>query len=145
MSYLRQSIGRLVRTTVHEDALSLVERERDACLLIASANSDAAKAAKSAIVFLDYIRDTWLPIELWKSWSQYGRETAAEKMGIPVEEVLPTTNHLEALNGSLKRKYIPQWQNSGHRLRFDVLIYHMIVSILPRLYARRRMLTGYAD
>lgn len=122
----------------------MVLHQRKACEQ-AALHAQAKKIATGAISYLDYLRDTWMPIELWKSWSRYGREAAAERMGVTADEVLNTTNHLEALNGSLKRKYIPQWQHSGHRLRFDILIFHTISSILPRIYARRRLLSDYHD
>lgn len=81
---------------------------------------------------------------MWSSWSRKGRNLAAGRLKIPLEGVLPTTNHLESLNGALKRKYIPQWQHSGHRLRFDMLLYHLVSSILPQIYAQQRIVTQYA-
>lgn len=94
--------------------------------------------------YLDYLVSTWMPRDMWEGWSRYGRETAAHLLGIPLEGVTPTTNHLESLNGSLKLKYVPQWQHSGHRPRFDMLLYHLISSIIPQIYAQRRMITQYA-
>jgi len=49
--------------------------------------------------------------------------TASIYLGISVEGVIPTTNHLEAFNGILKRKHIHRWQHSGKRLRIDLLVY----------------------
>lgn len=83
--------------------------------------------------YLDYMASTWMSVELWSSWSRYGREKAAAQLCIPLEGVIPTTNHLESLNGNLKRKYVPQWQHSGHRLRFDLLLYHLVSHILPQI------------
>lgn len=65
-------------------------------------------------------------------------------MGVEVEAILPTTNHLESLNGRLKNYYIPQWQHSGHRLRLDVLIFFLTSDILPRIYGQHRLLTNYS-
>lgn len=74
---------------------------------------------------------------LWQSWSQKGRAVASVILKIPIEGVLPTTNHLESFNCLLKRKYIPRWQRSGSRLRFDFLIHVLITQILPDIFASR--------
>ncbi|KAH9953135.1 hypothetical protein BGW80DRAFT_1259513 [Lactifluus volemus] len=65
-------------------------------------------------------------------------ESKQHHLGIPVEGVLPTTNHLEVLNRIIKKKYLPQWQRSGNWLRFDVLVFHLVQHILPYLYAQVR-------
>lgn len=76
---------------------------------------------------------------MWSSWSQNRRDRAAAVLKCAVDGVLPTTNHLESFNGILKRKYIPQWQRSGNRLRFDVFIHHLVCKILPVIFAQRQM------
>lgn len=79
-----------------------------------------------------------MPISLWQSWSQWGRLTAAAVMKIPVEGVIPTTNHLESFNCILKRRHIPEWLHSGHRLRFDTLIHLLVTQILPSIFSTRK-------
>lgn len=78
-----------------------------------------------------------MPEPLWQSWSHKGRTIASMILKIPIEGVLPTTNHLEAFNGLLKRKYIPRWQQSGSCLRFDFLIHIFITKIIPDIFASR--------
>lgn len=80
---------------------------------------------------------------LWESWSEFGRMAAAARIGIPVEGIVPTTNHLESFNAILKRKYVARYLRSGHRLRFDVLILLLITQILPQIYHRRRSQQEY--
>ncbi|KAH9960984.1 hypothetical protein BGW80DRAFT_1438809 [Lactifluus volemus] len=63
---------------------------------------------------------------------------AASRLGIPIEGVLPTTNHLESFNRVIKKKHLSYWQHSGYRLRFDVLIFHLIRHILPFVFAQVR-------
>lgn len=94
-------------------------------------------AAKAALLYIDYLTATWMPEPLWQSWSQKGRSVASAILKIPVQGVLPTTNHLESFNGLLKRKYIPRWQRSGSRLRFNFFIHILITSILPDIFATR--------
>jgi len=101
---------------------------------------DTKQYASTAISYLDYLSSTGLDKSLWASWSQYGRDQAAAKLRrTPFEGVLPTTNNLESFNAVLKRKYIPTWQRSGNRLRFDVCVHHLVLKILPEIFAQRRM------
>lgn len=57
--------------------------------------------------------------------------------------LIPTTNHLESFNAVLKRKYIPRWQRSGNRLRFDIFINYLVLKILPEIFSQRRMKAHY--
>jgi hypothetical protein len=100
-------------------------------------------AARAALSYLDYLTATWMHESLWLSWSQKGRAVASVILKVPIEGVLPTTNHLESFNGLLKRKYIPRWQHSGIRLRFDFLIRILITEILPDVYASRLSSRNY--
>lgn len=140
MSY---NMIRLLNSTQHVDALHLIERLRQECSFI-SLQPDGKPYLDGLNKYLDYMVSYWMPAPMWGSWSRKGCDLAAGRLKIPLEGVLPTTNHLESLNGALKRKYIPQWQHSGHRLRFDMLLYHLVSSILPQIYAQQRMVTQYA-
>lgn len=85
-----------------------------------------------------------MPEALWQSWSQKGRVVASMLLKIPVEGVLPTTNHLESFNGVLKGKHIPQWAHSRSRLRVDFLICILITKILPGIFSQRKSLQDYS-
>ncbi|KAI0062593.1 hypothetical protein BV25DRAFT_1945046 [Artomyces pyxidatus] len=128
----------MLQTTSIQSAQSLVDIEK-AYFKICVQQPESKKAGEAGLGFLAYFESTWMPEQLWASWSQLGRNRAAARLGVSVNGVLPTTNHLESFNGVLKTKYIPQWQHSKARLRFDVLIFHLIHSILPRLYAQLRL------
>lgn len=80
-----------------------------------------------------------MPKPLWDGWSTEGRTHAAKILGVDIGSVLTTTNHLESFNGVLKRKHIAQWQRSGQRLRFDVLVFRLILYVLPNIYAQLRL------
>ncbi|KAF7799757.1 hypothetical protein EIP86_010999 [Pleurotus ostreatoroseus] len=101
------------------DAISLIESERAECLFVGS-QSDGKALCDGGLKYLDYLVKTWMPENMWKGWSRHGREEAAKRIGISLQDVIPTTNHLESLNKNLKHKWVPQWQHSGHRLRFDI-------------------------
>lgn len=79
-----------------------------------------------------------MPENMWRSWSEWGRRKAAERIGIPVQSVIPTTNHLESFNCIIKRKFIRSWLHSGNRLRVDFLILILITRILPDIFRRRQ-------
>ncbi|KAI0695371.1 hypothetical protein BC835DRAFT_1414886 [Cytidiella melzeri] len=132
----------LLATTCHADGLHLINRAREDFSFL-GLDRDGKQYLDGVAKYLDYLLTTWMPRELWSSWSLHGRKKAADRLGIPVQGVLPTTNHLESLNGNLKRKYVPQWQHSGHRLRFDMLLYRLVSNILPQIYAQHCMVTQY--
>ncbi|KAJ3897353.1 hypothetical protein F5879DRAFT_927909, partial [Lentinula edodes] len=100
-------------------------------------NPAAKVASKGGILHLNYIDRYWMPVPMWQSWSESGRIAASTLLKVPVEDVIPTTNHLESFNAILKCKYIQSWLHSGHRLRFNVLIIPLVTRILPDLFARR--------
>ncbi|KAK7676803.1 hypothetical protein QCA50_020209 [Cerrena zonata] len=134
----------LLDSVRYEVALALLgQNEADFTEMLTHGDPHAVRVGEAALSFLAYLRSTWMSVEMWKSWSKCGREEASQRLKIPISGVLPTTNHLEALNGSLKKKYIPQWKHAGRRLRHDVLIHHLVKLILPQIYAHRRMVVGY--
>ncbi|KAI0090066.1 hypothetical protein BDY19DRAFT_1035947 [Irpex rosettiformis] len=71
------------------------------------------------------------------SWSRAGRLQAASRLKRAVNEILPTTNHLEAFNGVLKRKHLHRYQNGGRRLRVDILVHVLILHALPSIFQQR--------
>ena len=133
----------LLDTIDHKTALRLVDDERVNITAIAKQGPASETAATRGIAFLDYMVATWMPEPLWQGWSRKGRTVAAALLKIPIEGVLPTTNHLESFNGLLKRKYIPRWQRTGARIRFDFLIHILISRILPEIYSLRRSQDQY--
>ena len=108
-----------------------------------SHDASAAPAANGGIKHIDYLITHWMPVPMWKSWSEWGRVAASTILNIPVEGVIPTTNHLESFNSILKRKYLPAHLRSGHRLRFDSLIHILITQILPGIYRHRQAQRDY--
>ena len=43
-------------------------------------------------------------------WSLAGRIAAAKKLGVPVERLPTTTNHLEGWNSAFKASYLPMYE-----------------------------------
>ena len=134
---------RLLNTVVYANATKLLADEECNMMAIMQHGPSAQAAAKSGMAFLAYMQSTWMPESLWQGWSQKGRSVAATLLNIPIEGVLPTTNHLESFNGLLKRKYIHRWQRAGARLRFDFLINILATRILPEIFTLRRSQQKY--
>ncbi|KAI0045269.1 hypothetical protein FA95DRAFT_1607832 [Auriscalpium vulgare] len=130
----------LLATTSHNDALQLITSERTAfTATLLTRNPDSARICEGVLKYLDYLEATWMPLPIWRSWSAFGRAAAAEVLGVPINQVLTTTNHLESFNGKLKHKEIASAQHSKRRLRIDVLCNHLVTVVLPRLFARLRL------
>lgn len=130
---------RLILTVEHFSATTLIANQREYLTGLLT-NNTAKPAAEGGLAHLNYLDANWMSISLWQSWSEWGRLTAAAAIKIPVEGIIPTTNHLESFNAVLKRKYIQQHVHSGHRLRFDILIFLLITQILPQIYNHRRLI-----
>ncbi|KAF9058375.1 hypothetical protein BDP27DRAFT_1408365 [Rhodocollybia butyracea] len=126
----------LIATVEYSVAKDLISHNRSYFTNLVQ-NTEAKHAAEAALEHIKYLDVNWMSIDLWKSWSEWGRVKAAAAIGITVQGVIPTTNHLESFNGILKRKYIQRYLHSGHRLRFDTLIMLLITKILPQAYMRR--------
>ncbi|KAK7051223.1 hypothetical protein VNI00_004723 [Paramarasmius palmivorus] len=128
----------LLQTTEHSTAMDLLAKERTYLIFIQNSNPSAEKAVKAGLVHIAYLNEHYMSLEMWQSWSAWGRLAASTKIGVAVEDVVPTTNHLESFNGVLKRKHLVAWLRSGHRLRFDFFIFILITRILPGIFRRRR-------
>ena len=100
-------------------------------------------SGRAGLKYIEYLEVTWMPQSLWDSWSEEGRGHAAGVLGVDIGDVLPTTNHLESFNGVLKRKHISQWQRSGRKLRFDVLVFRLVLYIMPNIYAQFRLIHSF--
>ena len=77
--------------------------------------------------------------------SEWGRIQASAIIGIPVEGIMPTTNHLESFNTILKCKHLPAWLHSGHCLHFDSLIHILIMRVLPSIFSQWKAQKEYSD
>ncbi|GJJ10073.1 hypothetical protein Clacol_004299 [Clathrus columnatus] len=129
---------------VYETAIALIESERT---WLSTAKITATTAYNitidKALLYINYLSNYWLPEPMWKSWSTFGRMMASQVLNIPLDGVIPTTNHLEAFNGVLKHKYIHQYQKSGRCIRIDILVILLITRILPIIYKQRNIEQEY--
>ncbi|KAJ3869202.1 hypothetical protein EV359DRAFT_76897 [Lentinula novae-zelandiae] len=133
----------LIATVDHADATALLETHKTFFNNLA-ANPEAKCACEAGLDHIGYLQKYWMARPLWESWSECGRIAAAARIGVSVEGIIPTTNHLESFNAVLKRKYIQRYLRSGHRLRFDILILLLITQILPQIFRRRNAQRKYS-
>jgi len=142
MSLTLQILSRLISSVDHNVVVGILQHQRAAFMPL-SLDVSAAPAAYGGIKHIDYLIAHWMPVAMWKSWSEWGRVAASTILNIPIEGVIPTTNHLESFNSILKRKHLPAHLCSGHRLRFDSLIHILITQILPGIYRHRKAQREY--
>ncbi|KAK1235183.1 hypothetical protein PQX77_001598 [Marasmius sp. AFHP31] len=136
----------LLNSVRYEDATELVVKQNAYLDSIISDNvPEATSAAQAGKKHLLYLTTNWMDIAMWRSWSACGRLTVSNLLKIPIEGVVPTTNHLESFNGILKRKHLARWFHSGHRLRFDYLVLLLCTRILPGIYNRRLVQSRYTE
>ncbi|KAJ3832225.1 hypothetical protein F5878DRAFT_654682 [Lentinula raphanica] len=82
---------RLVATTKYTAAMSLIQAEQSFYLSLVE-KEDTRSIAEATLKHL--------------SWSNWGRHAAAARIGMSIQAMIPTTNHLESFNCILKCKYI---------------------------------------
>lgn len=133
---------RLIATIDHSAAIALIAAQRSEFQRLSS-NPESVGIAQGGIKHLEYLESNWMSSPLWQSWSDFGRLAAATRLGISLEGVIPTTNHLESFNSILKRKHLAAVLRSGHRLRFDSLIHILITRILPGIFSHRKAQDNY--
>lgn len=140
---IRQRLRRLEDLLVEsEDILSaraLVSNERESMMVLQDANECDSAVIDGVLKYLEYLDTYWLRDNLWQSWSRAGRLRAAILMKRPINDVVPTTNHLESFNGVLKRKHLRRWQNNGRRLRLDILVQVLVLCALPSIFEQRSL------
>ena len=126
----------LIHTTSLDKAQAIIRDEAEV-LDVVKRQGHVAVAEKGLKHLNNYLLGYWCTESLWCSWSDYGRQVAANILNCPLEGVLPTTNHLESFNGILKRKHLRRWQRGGRRLRVDVLLKLLITKIFPSIFEQR--------
>lgn len=139
---LRRLEVELIESTNHVAAKSLVEMERRALQALADpvqSGTPEGDAVKGALQHVAYLDSYWLRENLWSGWSQHGRLAAAAILQRPINEVLPTTNHVESFNNVFKHNHLQRHQKNGRRLRVDVLVHVVISKVLPSIYKQRKL------
>ncbi|TEB21107.1 hypothetical protein FA13DRAFT_1757653 [Coprinellus micaceus] len=96
------------------------------------AKSQACCAKKFLEYFDSYIRDK----DYWFTWSPAGAIEAAQKLGVPVNQITRTNNELESWNGRLKGGCWKPHQHSGRLPRPDYWVLITITEVLPDFFSK---------
>lgn len=88
------------------------------------------------VKFLTYLEKQWAGNLLY-SWCLNGRKRAANALGVPLEKLPTTNNHLERINEYLKNNQLKRFQRNGRLLRADVLYVALVSEIIPNIFALR--------
>ena len=126
----------------HAVATAIIMTERAFLQQLEKENSSAV-AAHGGMKHLDYLNENRMNTPLRQSWSEFGWICASSVLKIPVDGVIPMTNHLESFNAILKQKHLAAHLHSGHWLWFDSLIHLLITWILPDIFKHWKAQTDY--
>ncbi|CAG8775615.1 18681_t:CDS:2, partial [Racocetra persica] len=74
--------------------------------------------------------------DLLYSWCLNGRMKAANALGIPLEKLPTTNNHLEGMNEYLKNNQLNRFQRCGHLLRADILYIALVYELLMQEFSQ---------
>ncbi|TFY75791.1 hypothetical protein EWM64_g8220 [Hericium alpestre] len=97
----------------------------------------SGKQARAGLAYLVYFRGYLKDLPFWKAWSPAGAAEAAEKLGIPLEKVARTTNHVEYFNHLLKGPLFSVFEKGGRRPRLDVWVLTLLTEVLPRFFLNK--------
>ncbi|KAG8740946.1 hypothetical protein FRC11_015058, partial [Ceratobasidium sp. 423] len=128
----------LLESTSFSTARSLVNKEISALNQIAT-NGIYASSAGKGLTHVEYLSSCWVTNALWESWSDGGRFAAAAAIGVAIQEVVMTNNHLESFNGLLKHKILKGWSRGGRRIRVDTLVFMLALKVAQSIFQQRRL------
>lgn len=93
--------NRILATIDHTAAVDLIVQSWSYFQSLAE-TPPAKVAMTGALSHLAYLKKQWMSVPMWQSWSEWGRVTASAILKVPVQDVIPITNHLESFNVILK-------------------------------------------
>ncbi|CAG8687195.1 24460_t:CDS:2, partial [Gigaspora rosea] len=103
-----------------------------------NASNETKKVLDGGVRFFTYLEKQWAG-NLLHSWCFNGQKRAAKSLGISLEKLPTTNNHLEELNAYLKNNQINRFQRNNHLLRADVLYVVLVNEIIPNILALRNL------
>ncbi|CCO35184.1 hypothetical protein BN14_09299 [Rhizoctonia solani AG-1 IB] len=128
----------LVESTSFDAAQNLIDNEVSTLNQIAS-NGMYASAAGKGLTHVQYLKTYWMTQALWESWSDHARVSAAALIGIAINRVVMTNNHLESFNGLLKQKLLKGYARGGRRIRVDILVFMLATKVAQSIFQRRKL------
>ena len=138
--YVRQHLAKLLMKLLkdisdYNDAIALYNVEIHYWKLQQAKRDKICRSqAKGALAFLQYLNSYLGNKAYWQSWSPAGAIIASQFLGIPVQRVARTNNHLESFNGRIKGKYYKPYQHSGRLPRIDVWVLLAVTTVMPDFF-----------
>lgn len=129
MHYLRY-LRALIRRSLRSNKAHFQEASR-------ATTGIRRKQGIAGLKFLEYLSSYLSSRAFWMQWSRAGIIAVAELLGIPVEKVPRTTNHLESHNNHLKGDYFADHCHGGRLPRIDEWIIILVTQVIPDFFFRR--------
>ncbi|CAG8751882.1 17052_t:CDS:2, partial [Gigaspora rosea] len=96
---------------------------------------------KGGVKFLLYLEKQWAG-DLIYSWCFNRRMRAVKTLGIPLEKLPTTNNHLKRMNDYLKNSQIKRFQRNNCTLRADILYVVLVYKVIPNILTLRNLATN---
>jgi hypothetical protein len=139
----RTRLGKLLmrllkEETVHSEAVKAYKAEITYFKRLGRKRDPLSKIQSSAaLAFLGYLSD-YVGEAKWTAYSLAGTIEAARILGVPVDSLPRTSNHLEGFNGCIKGPMYAAYRHNGHLPRIDVWIHASITTVIPAFFEKRR-------
>jgi hypothetical protein len=92
--------------------------------------------AASALNFLAYLNNYLKEKALWLQWLRAGVLHAAECIGVSIDSIAQTNNHLEPHNGHIKGNYFEPFTHGGQLPHLDHWVQTLVILVIPKFFAK---------
>ncbi|KAJ7803976.1 hypothetical protein B0H14DRAFT_3776063 [Mycena olivaceomarginata] len=138
----RTRLGKLLmcllkEETVHSEAMKAYKAEITYFKRLGRKRDPLSKIHSSAaLAFLGYLSD-YVGKAKWTAYSLAGTIEAARILGVPVDSLPRTLNHLEGFNGCIKGPMYAAYRHNGHLPWIDVWIHASITTVISAFFEKR--------
>lgn len=131
--HLAKFLMRLLKEiTQYPEAIAAYNAELEYFKALCGKSDPTSKAqGKGGLAFLNYLGSYLRVRSFWLAWSKAGVIEAATRLGVPIDRVPRTNNHLESFNGKIKNKYFEAYKHTGRLPRLDLWVLLIITKVMP--------------
>ncbi|KAF9469145.1 hypothetical protein BDZ94DRAFT_1303652 [Collybia nuda] len=121
--------------TQYPNAIAAYNAELDYFKALTKKPNAISKAqGKGGLAFLNYLGSYLQVRSFWLSWSKAGVIKVAMRLGVPLNKVPRTNNHLKSFNGRIKNKYFEPYKHTGRLPRLDLWVLLIITKVIPNYF-----------
>jgi hypothetical protein len=125
--------------TQYPEAIAAYNAELDYFKALSNKSDAISKAqGKGSLAFLNYLGSYLQVRSFWLLWSKAGVIEAATRLGVPLDKVPRTNNHLESFNGRIKNKYFEAYKHTGWLPWLDLWVLFVITKVMPDYFQQLR-------